>query len=200
MATPAEVSIWNIALDMLSEAPLATSSDERAVARWFGRNYEPIRDHVISLHPWNFATRRASLPAASPAPSFDWSYAYNLPASPWCLRVLPITDTGATNGRHQRYVIEGRQILTNMTAPLKIRYLARVTDTSEFPPYFVQALAATLAYRATHFITQKASLAERMKVEARDAMLIAQSLDGMEGGVETAEGESWIDGRVTGVL
>jgi hypothetical protein len=193
-----EVAIANIALDMLQETPLGSFEEASSAARWFKRNYDPARDQMLRIHPWNFAMRRASLPAASPAPAFEWSAAYDLPSSPWCLRLMPLTDDGKATGRMVPYSIEGRQVLCNMSAPLKVRYIARV-DEAEFDAAFVQAFAAMLAARAAHWITGKASMVDRLDKVAREAMEMARLIDGFEEGPTFPDQNDWLDGRQLGV-
>jgi hypothetical protein len=193
-----EVAIANIALDMLQEVPLGSFEEASATARWFKRNYGPAKDHLLRIHPWNFAMRRATLPAATPAPAFEWDAAYDLPSSPWCLRLMPITDDGKASGRMQPYSIEGRQVLCNMKAPLKIRFIARVGE-AEFDSAFVQAFAAMLAARAAHWITGKASMSERLERAAATALETARLIDGFEEGPTFPDQNDWLDGRQLGV-
>ena len=46
-----------------------------------------IRDAVIRAFPWNFAKNRATLSKLAAAPDFGFAFQYQLPTSPYCLRV-----------------------------------------------------------------------------------------------------------------
>src|SRR5690606_36539566 len=155
-----ETNIINAAFDLLDEEVAIDPSDDRAPVRWMKRNYPLVRDAILRRHPWNFAVARASLPELSDEPAFGWERQFQLPAD--CLRLLPLTWQGKMNGEPIKHEVEGRRILTNAEAPLKIRYIRRVEDTSLFDPLFVQLLAAELAVRAANWITGKQSYAERL--------------------------------------
>jgi hypothetical protein len=187
------VAIMNMALDLLEEEPILTAEDDRTAVRWMNRNYPSIRDGLLRQHPWNFATRRASLPLVSDAPAFGWSRQYELPAD--CLRILPLTG-GLINGADVPYRIEGRRVLSNSAAPVAIVYVARVESESEMDPMFVRALATSVAAEAASYIAGKASLAELLTKKAENLVLRAQMVDALEGSAGEASGDDWITGRL----
>jgi len=174
-----ETSIYNLAFDLLDEEVAIDPSDDRAPVRWMKRNYAPVRDAVLRRHPWNFALARASLSALSDAPPFGWKYQYQLPTE--CLRLLPLTEGALLNGAPVKHEVEGRRVLTNAKAPLKIRYVQRVEDPNQFDPLFTQLLAAELAVRAANWITGKQSYAERVGQMVRELNEQATLLDALEG-------------------
>lgn len=192
-----ETEIVNMALDLLEEEPILSADDNRSVARWAQRNLGPVCDAMLRQHPWNWAIRRAVLPALADKPAFGWARAFQMPID--CLRVLPIYDPARFNGADALYEIEGRRILTDLSAPLSIRYIARVSS-ADYDPMFVQALAASLAFRMASFVTGKQSYAERMREYAREALLQAQMVDALEGAPETPAGDFLINARQTGVM
>ena len=174
-----ETDIINAAFDLLDEEVAIDPSDDRAPVRWMKRNYPLVRDAILRRHPWNFAVARASLPELSDEPAFGWKRQFQLPAN--CLRLLPLTWQGKMNGEPIKHEVEGRRILTNAEAPLKIRYIRRVEDTSLFDPLFVQLLAAELAVRAANWITGKQSYAERLGQMVAQLNEQATLLDALEG-------------------
>jgi hypothetical protein len=188
--------IVNQALDLLEEEPALSIDDDRDVVRWMRRNYVPTRDALLRRHPWNFAIRRALLPALSDAPAFGWDYAYQLPAD--CLRLFPLTESGDFEGPSVAYALEERKILTDATAPLKIRYVFRAEDASLFDPLFVEVLAQTLAMKAANWITRKQSYTERLTLMLRETLSNAQFIDGLETFGERAEADDWINARFAG--
>lgn len=174
-----EVGIYQAAFDLLEEEEIIDPSDDRAPVRWMKRNYPLVRDAVLRRHPWNFAIAREALPALSDRPAFGWKYQYQLPSD--CLRILPPTSCGSFNGRDVPYQVEGRRLLTNSSAPLRIQYVRRVEDPTLFDPLFVQLLAAELAVRAANWITGKQSYSERLGQMVRELNAQASLLDGLEG-------------------
>ena len=190
----ATTDICNLALDYLDEAPLNTmETDGSSIARWFRRNFWPMAHALLRKHPWNCAITRAQLSASATAPLFGWAYAYDLPAD--VLRVLPLTIDGTENSKSAPYKVEGTQILTDMPAPLNIRYLRRIVQTGQFDDTFAEFLAISLAAKASHFITGKASYAANLGQQAQAALLEAQMLDALEGTPDDPEDDFWISAR-----
>ena len=186
------VAIMNMALDMLQEEPILTAEDDRAAVRWMNRNFQPVCDSMLRVHPWNFAVRRASLAALSDAPSSGWTRQFQLPAD--CIRILPATS-GYLNGASVPHAIEGRKLLTDSGSPFTLSYIGRVSSESSMDPMFVQALAATLAARAAPFITGKNSLAQTLAQQAQQLTMQAQMVDSLEGTPYEAESDDWVNGR-----
>lgn len=188
-----EVSIYNAALDLIEESPVTSPNDDRASARWLKRNFSLVRDGLIRQYEWNFAKARASIAADSEAPAFGWLYSYTIPVD--ALRVLPLTKDGYVNGAPIQHEIEGGYILTDQAAPLKIRYLRRVTNTAEFDSMFVLVLAAALAKNMAHALTGKSSYRDRM-VQHYDQMLMdAEVVDAQEGTPPVPLGDHLLDER-----
>ena len=61
-----------------------------------------------------------ALPADTTAPDWEFAYAYTLPSD--CLRILKLEY------RDTNYQIEGRKIVTDEPAPLKIQYVAQINN------------------------------------------------------------------------
>jgi hypothetical protein len=197
-----KTAIMNGALDLLEEDPLLSPDDDRAAARWLNRNYAMVRDGLLRSHPWNFALWRASLAALASsdasAPAWGWTYGYQQPTD--CLRVIPLTRSGYANSPPIPHTIEGRMIFTDTSGPLKIRYIRRIEDETQFDALFTQAFQATLAFRAASLITGKQSYAQALREAAREAVEAAKDADVQEGSANTVIDDDWVNGRVTGVL
>ena len=199
-------AIINMALDLLKEEPILSATDDRTAVRWMNRNYQPIRDSLMRLHPWNWAMVRVALAALSTPPAFGWAYQYQLPAD--CIRVLPLTgsasvygspSTGGTlNGPSVKFAIEGRYLLTNAPPPIQLSYIQSITDETLMDAAFVQALATTLAARAANFITGKGEYAKELKQEAGQLVMQAQMVDALEGTPPDPEQDDWVNGRSGG--
>lgn len=194
MATSA-VQIVNRALHALGHKPITAFEDDAKAARLATRDYDTIRDAVLQAHPWNFAIRRKSLAAATEAPDWGFERAFDFPADPYCLRVLAVSGEDPESGR---WVVEGRQILTDFNAPLPIRYVARVTDVGLYTPLFVEALAARLAWDWAEMIPGTNSKAQLAKDWYERKLSEARSIDGQEGSVEVIEAYGWVDSRFQG--
>lgn len=193
MGQLSEVAIYNMALDMLDEAPVTGPSDDTRAARLLARNYAQTRDEVLRAHPWNFAVTRALLAAASAAPAFGWTRAFPLPAD--CLRLLPVVSGGRLDGAPVAHEIEGGAVLTDALAPLAVRYVRRIGNPSEFDPLFARALAARLAVYVGHVLTGKQSYVERIGRIYDDILVEARRIDALEATPPVPLGEDWIEAR-----
>lgn len=183
--------IANLALSKLGPASgylTDFDSDDSVEAEALRRVYNAVRDEVLESHPWRFAQRRANLAADVEVPAWGYAVSYGLPDD--CLRVLAI-EPGL-----QPFVVEGEKLLTDATAPLYIRYLARITDTSKFSPTFVAVLAARLADEICEVITKSATRRERLQLEYRAKLMLARKTDNVgRAPVAPPEG-AWLDSRV----
>lgn len=196
MPTQLDVTtICNLALDYLDEATIVSYFDDTGVvARWLRRNFWPSAWSLMRKYPWNFALTRAQLPASATAPSFGWTYAYDLPTD--CLRIRPITADGTDNGRQIPFKVEGVQILTNQPAPMNVRYIRAVNVTGQFDQQFCDVLAAVLAQKLAHFITGKASYAQQLGQTVAGLMNDAMMIDALEGTPDEPIDDEWINARL----
>lgn len=169
---PSEVDICNLALGNLGDDATVASLDPpegSAQADHCARFYPMARDLVLDAHRWGFATRRISLALLSMTPPSSWRYAYALPGDALNLvsvlapdalddnsvgvpafagyGCVPVEQPG--NYTPQPFVTEiaddGTPVLYTDQEDAVLRYTARVTDPSTFPPTVVQGIAVLLA-------------------------------------------------------
>lgn len=200
-ANLSQLDILNMAVDLLHERALTSPDDAGKVAATLRRNWGVTRDSLLRAHPWNFATVRAQLSAATEAPLSAWDYYYPLPAG--CLRVFDLQDNADFEGETIVYAIENDGtdqlvIGTNQEAPLYIKYIRRPSVTGIFDPLFCKALAASLAAACCLSITGKASHWERIMKAYEEAMKMAQGVDASEGTPERPVSDEWDDARSEG--
>lgn len=173
MAT-SDTGICNIALRMLREQPITGLNDTANRAQMLNTIYADARDFCLAMHPWNFATRRKTLAQNLTPPDFGFQYAYALPASPYCLRVMTVNE-----GRTPTFKVEGRDLLTD-DAAVDLLYIARITDVSTYSPGFVQMFATYLAQMIAYPLTGNQSRSDTL-FEAWERMAgKARMLDGIE--------------------
>lgn len=167
-----EVDICNLALSRVGDTAIVVAinpPDGSAQARHCSRFYPIARDSILEMHNWGFITRRVSLtPATVPVTTPEWLYAYSPPAN--YLSVLGVFDpqasddvvfpiaqyhnascdsTGTSVITPKNFVLESDNngnpiIYTNQENATAI-VTFRVTDTSKFPPLFVEAFSWLLA-------------------------------------------------------
>ena len=195
-------SIINGALDLIASNGIASLSDSSShVGNAIKRNFDVERDSLLREYPWNFAMRRAKLAASSEAPAFRFRRAYELPAGPkpeFCLRVWAVGDDDSRNDTGV-WEISGRRLLTDLEAPLPVRYIGRIVNPALWDPLTVKALEARLAWQAAYMASGSAALAEQMARIYQERLDAAKAIDAQEGTPEPFEdGTTWVDLRLTG--
>lgn len=144
------VDICNLALAHLGDEATVSSIDPpegSAQAEHCQRWYPVARDTLLEMHDWRFATKRVLL-ALTTSDTFEWGYAYALPSNMLrALKVLPETGkaTDDTEDFDQQLDADDAQIILTNCEDASLMYTLRVTDTTRFPPLFVEALAWLLA-------------------------------------------------------
>lgn len=181
-----EVSICNGALTLLGADRInsLTESNKRALA--CADRYPNVRDQLISSHPWNFAIRRIALAQLTTTPDFEFAYEYQLPSD--CLRVLN------TDNVDHIYKIEGRNLITD-EATISIKYISQITDTSQFPSFFVRALEWSLAKDLSYLMVLSSEKMQQVSDMAKAELAVARSLDAQEGTPEKFFADDWLNAR-----
>ena len=88
------VDICNSALNMVGASIITSLSEDSKAARICNQRYTFVRDAVMRAHPWNCLIRRIKLGRDATAPAYKFAFRYPLPADPYCLRVLTVSDDG----------------------------------------------------------------------------------------------------------
>jgi hypothetical protein len=196
-----EVSICNSALIKLGEDTIVALSDDTNRARVMNSRYEFVRDAELRRNKWRFAIKRASLAALSTAPDSDFDLAYQLPTD--YIRLVEggdlrsradLSDYRSTSS--QLYSVENGMILTNIEAPLAIRYMAKITDPAVFDATFVEALSARLAFECCERITQSDSKKQICWQDYRNSIKEAIAASAIENPAESIADDTWVMARL----
>ena len=150
--------------------------------------YEPLLDFELQAHIWLFSISRAELSADATAPTWGKDYSYTVPTD--FLRFAPPYNEDLDPYRD--WQLEGRKILTNDTAPLYLRYVARITDVSAMPPVFREALSARIAYELCEEITQSNTKKDALKSDYIMTLREARRVNALERGPQEFPDGSWI--------
>jgi hypothetical protein len=184
-----EVSICNLALTEIGRSSQIASIDEQSTsARLCKQRYPYARDAVLRAYDWNFAAARVELDALSGSPVFEYSKAFTLPDD--CLRVRSIYG-----GERCKWKVEKRQILANWTGKLPLIYTALITDTTEFDPLFVAALASYIAADICIALTESTTRQQGLWQSYRMKMTEARMRDGQEDTPDDLPVGSWVESR-----
>lgn len=184
-----EVAICNMALAEIGRGMMLTSLDESTqAARTCKLRYPYARDAVLRAYDWNFAAKRAELAANETAPAFEYAVAFDLPSD--CLQVRSVYD-----GEDIPWVVESGQILTDIEAPLYIKYTYRCTDVAKFDALFVQALASRIAADIAVSLSESVGRAQSLWQVYQAKLSEARRRDAQEGQPEELPAGSWRDSR-----
>lgn len=202
--------IFNLALAEYGDESVTNPDEDNTVEAGVLRDvYEQIYDSTLEMHPWNDARRRKLVAKSSAVPAFGYANTYLQPTNPYSLRILMVGDEpsswfsrfGSVPGRGPMvapsiptWVVEGRNILTDLDAPLPVLYIARVSEGS-----LRESLAAVVALNlaaATCFKrTQNRALTEQIQAKAKDALAIAKNIDAQEMGQVNPFRSDFLQGR-----
>lgn len=194
------IAIANRALTKLGAARIISFGDNNEQARALQSMYEIVRDAELRAYTWNFSIKRAQLAALSEAPAFDWPRQFQLPSD--CLRLLWAGDfypgpnlSDLTNGLDLDYEIEGRVIMSRLPAPLKIRYVAQITDPTQFDALFVEAFACKLAIELGETLTNSSTNRQEAWQEYQQAIRKALRADAIEKPSQQIADDTWMISR-----
>lgn len=196
------VSIVNNALNIIGASNITELEENSKTARVMNQMYESIRDDVFRAHPWNCLIRRATLAQSVDTPAFDYAYQYALPTDPYCLRVLEFQNGSMTypyenlvgRGNKPFFVIEGRNILTD-SGTARIKYIARITDPSQYDAGLISVLAARLASEAAYAITGSTSVVQLADALYERKLREARFSDATENATVRLEASDFIEAR-----
>lgn len=195
-----QVEIANLALTKLGAERILSFSQDNKQARSLSAIFGGCRDDEIRKHNWNFAMSRVSLAADPAAPEWGFSRQFRLPSD--CLRLVQVNDATLPVGNGSwadilgcPFQVEGRMILTDLGAPLRIRFLQRVTDTSAYDSCFDNVLAIRLAIELCEDLTQSSTKKDSLKMDYRAAISAAVLSDAIENPPQAIAEDPWIMAR-----
>lgn len=166
------VDCCNSALQKLGAGSIMALTDNSREARQCTLAYDSNRRSELRKYRWNFAIKREVLAPDAIAPNFDFAYAFTLPSD--CLRILLPADS------YLDWVLEGRKILTNAGATLNLRYIADITDATQWDSTFYDMLAISMAMDMCEAITNSSSKRVVLEQEYKDCRAEARSNNAFE--------------------
>lgn len=199
-----DTQIANRALTKLGEQRLLSLGDDTNAGRTLSSMFEQVRDAELRRYNWKFAMKRASLTALVAAPAFGYQSQYPLP--PDFLRLVqvgeyyvrPFTKARAPWSVERLSDDSGQAILTDLDAPLAIRYVSRVANVGLFDPLFVEAFACKLAMEACEAITQSSDKRAAAERGYRFALSEAARCDAIENPPDELPIGTWLESREGG--
>lgn len=214
------VTICNWALAKVGAATITSLSDNTPNARVCNNRFWGVRDALYRSHVWAFATRRVQLAIVVPSPVFGYTNAFLVP--PDFIRLLPpdvppdlqlnlVTSTTFTTGGvagavtrpienvpvgpadpNTGLIPTASAILTNESAPLSVRYVAKIEDPNLMDPLFREAFAAALAVEICETLTQNTAKKRTLSGEFAGVISEARRAQGIEAPPQVGVTDDWI--------
>ena len=184
-----EVGIANAALTKLGQSSITAFTEDSTAARLANDRYADVRDALLHQHPWNFAMKRASIPAST-APAWGFTYACPVPTD-----YIRMYEVNGENEKSGKWRVEDGSVVSDLTPPFEILYVYRVEDPNKMSIGFREALASTLANDWAEKITGDPSVVADKERKARFAVAQARSNDGQEGTPRDLEADEWENSR-----
>ena len=188
------VDIVNNALNILGASTISSITEDTKNARICNQRFENVRNRVFRSHPWNCLIKRVQLAQNSTAPVIEYTYAYALPSD--FLRVLKIhngtTDSVASD---MPYKVEGKNIITD-EATVYLVYVSKDTDPNNYDSYLYEVLAYQLAADMAYGITNNATLAKNLLVDADEKLRESRFVDAVENSTDTVEATEFTNARL----
>jgi len=182
-----EVEIASMALNKLGAQRITAFDDGTNRSNLCRDFYPSVRDATLRAYPWNCSINQKLLAVHVDAPLFGYSYKFQLPVLPYCLRVLKIEN-------EPDYNIKGRFIHCDESS-ITIEYIARITDPGLFDSLLKEAIEARLAAELAYPITRVHDLAKTMWALYEAKLREARTNDGMEGTIESWQSNELINVR-----
>lgn len=146
-----------------------------------------VRDSLLQSYPWNFSIKRVGIAPDATEPVYDWDVQFSPPND--FLQLLDVKDD-------IDFQFEGGKILVNGVTELFIRYIARIEDTTLWPPLFNEMMIMMLSLEACDRITQDKNLKTTLLAEQRFVMQRSLGSDAIENRPEDPPLDDWLEARL----
>lgn len=169
------VSVANIALIDLGEAPITALTESNKRATLVNARIDDIRRFVLRTHPWNCAKKQAQLAASTTLPLFRWDNKYPLPDD--FIRfydedqmTLDMTDWEVMDGC----------LFTNVQGALNCEYIYDLQDYTRMDPGLIHVIAYNIVAELGLAITQNPSRTQLALATMQGKYEIARFINAQE--------------------
>jgi hypothetical protein len=129
--------------------------------------YDHALEELLADLPWAFAKKQASIIANATPPTQGYARRYAIPSD--FLQLIRVNQIDTTENFGQ-WEIVGGFIHTDLGSPIIIDYTAHITDVSQFPAPFVEALIARIAAKIALPLTAKPDIATALAQAAAETL------------------------------
>jgi hypothetical protein len=183
------LSIYNGALTELGSDLLSEPNENNSRQRALSAQWERVRKAELRAHGWKCALRRMLLPADVDVPPFEFARQFTLPAD--CLRVWRV----GTPSDVPEFTVQGRKILTDAGAPLRVTIVTDLQDIGQWDSSLVDAVSFRLATATCRRITGAADLMAELERKYQRVVANARTMSAMEDYADTLEASEFLASR-----
>ena len=138
-------SIANIAMSIIGNEPISDLNESSDEARLAKKYFDQAFASALAEYPWGWALVRKVLAADAEPPEFGFKHRYMLPAD--CIRPFWVGHDDIELTEDQAWVREGDFILTDVEAPLQVKFTCRSKSLARMDPWIEDVCGASLALR-----------------------------------------------------
>lgn len=191
MALASVVSIVNTALIRIGEQPILALSDNSRPARLATHFYPTVRDTVLTIHPWNEATKRAVLASSGSGEAWGFANLFPLPAD--FLRLLDVSDDDHVH-HDIRYRVEENGIVSDET-DFNLRYIFRLEDPSKMSDGLKTVISLRLSAELADAMGKDIGKVRDMWALYKDQLATFQFIDTTQDPIDVMQGDTWLGAR-----
>lgn len=198
---PTKIDVANLAALKLGAEWISSFNDETKFARSIKLCYDRLLYAELAKNRWAFAIKRASLPALANAPAWGFERQFLLPVD--CLRLDWVNGAGRSEylanflpDSTSPFKVEGSNILTDLEAPLQIRYVGKIDNPELWDPCFLDAFAARLAAEVCEAVTQSDSKKKMLWSEYESSIATARRMSAIQNPPSSIPDDSWNESRL----
>lgn len=190
-----DVSICNYALRLVGGDAITAVDDTSTNGARCNDIYAYLRDDLLRGHQWNFATKMASLSKNGTAPTFEYDYAWDLPAD-W-LRTISVHDNDAGSGvlDFLQMEVNGTNVIAASSESVYLKYIYQHTTESRWPADFVMAFQLALARDLAIPVANSNTLQDQLDRRAMKWLNKAKSADALGNPPPSRPPGSWASAR-----
>lgn len=203
MAKPGYIDLINAALVSIGQEPIQSLDnveDVSPVVTAVKAKTDIVKRKLLRCNDWNCARITTPLNQLTGVNTRGWKYAYQLPHTPECLRIVQVSiDKGETyidlddyynrnaGPREALFDLDGDIFLCNIEE-VHVKYTADI-DAAKFDASLASAFVAQLAAELAYTLPASVSLADYMARLARQELKSAKSINARERNILRPEGE-----------
>jgi hypothetical protein len=186
-----QVQICNLALSRLGASTITSLTDNTTEAKLCNTFFDDLADEVMVEGSWSSTIARTSLARTTNTPSFGFTYEFQLPVDPLCLKVLAIDESVPGN---IEYRIESDKLLIDESS-VKIKYISQLQDTEDWDILLRKAFVARLSSELAYSLTGDTRKAEIEFERYEKFRMEGLSIDGQQGSKEKTFSTDFIEVR-----